>query len=274
MKVNGSSGPPCLRGPTDLPLFRAACKVERYDLRLSSLIQCRYDIKIRTHKSLIRQPHTWQMSWLLRGCGCIVVKVFASAKYIFDRLTGPRTRTGELHDVRRRLVEQAARGVASPAEEQLALRLRLLREELAARVGQVEACGHCVRPRSASWPGGHCCSGHTQNLFTDHELAALKLSGTTPDQLNPPRTEHAGCAFRGPRGCSLETAHRPCLCISYMCRELQSELDQRGDGPAIARLREELRVGFERFLELRKERLAANHFAELSASLCGCAGHR
>jgi hypothetical protein len=40
-----------------------------------------------------------------------------------------------------------------------------------------------------------------------------------------------------------------------MCRELGRELDRRGDGRVSARLQEELRVGFERFVELRNERL-------------------
>ena len=188
-------------------------------------------------------------------------------RYLFDRLFGSRTRTEELFNVRRRLLEQAGPGVASHAEQQLALRLRTLRETLVARLGVVQACASCVQPRSASWPGGHCCSGHTNNLFTDDELAALKLAGTTAAQLKAPRTSHAGCAFRGPRGCSLDAAHRPCLCVRYACRELQSELHRRGDGPASAQLQEELRVEFERFLARRNERIEANWFAELQASL-------
>ena len=199
----------------------------------------------------------------MRSIGYMLAPVFVLIKYVFDRLSGPRTRADELYDVRRRLVEQAGPGVASYEEEQLALKLRLLREKLGARFGPVEACARCVRPRSASWHGGHCCSGHTQDLFTDHELAALKLAGTTPAKLRAPRTRHAGCAFRGPKGCSLKVAHRPCLCVSYMCRELGRELDRRGDGLASAQLQEELRVGFERFVERRNERLEANLSAEI-----------
>ena len=187
----------------------------------------------------------------------MIARVFVSIKYAFERLSGPRTRADELYDVRRRLVEQAGPRVASHAERQLALELRLLREKLGARLGTVEACAGCARPRSADWPGGGCCSGHTQDLFTDGELAALKLAGTTPARLRAPRARHAGCAFRGPRGCSLEAAHRPCQCVRYMCRELGRELDRRGDGRASARLQEELRAGFERFVELRNERITA-----------------
>ena len=204
----------------------------------------------------------------------ILAEVFASARHILDRLTGPSSRADELHDVRCRLAEQAGPGFASAAEERLALRLRVLREEMSARVGKVEACGQCVRPRSASWPGGHCCSAQTQNLFTEVELAALKLSGTRPAQLKPPRGDHAGCAFRGPQGCSLDTAHRPSLCVRYVCRELQDELDGRSDSPAIGQLQEELKAVFERFQKIRTERTEANHFEELKASLRDRAGHR
>lgn len=193
--------------------------------------------------------------------------MFAWTIYIVDRLLGPRTRAEELRDVRCRLAEQINPGDASPAEVRLALRLRVLREELTARVGQVQACSQCVRPRSEAWPGGHCCSGHTRNLFTEPELAALRLSGTTPRQLKPPLSDHAGCAFRGPQGCSLKVAHRPNLCVRYICGELQNELDRRDDVPTIARLQEELRVKFDRFQAMRSERLGETHFADLRATL-------
>ncbi len=182
------------------------------------------------------------------------VSVFASARTILKRLIGPRTRSDEVSDVRRRLAAQPEPSVTSAAEVRLALRLRVLREEISAQVGEVKACAQCVRPRSANWPGGHCCSGDTRSLFTNTELAALRLSGTTSAQLKPPRAEHSGCAFRGPRGCSLETAHRPSLCVRYMCRELESEVAKRSDARVIAESREQLRVEFERFSEMTQER--------------------
>jgi hypothetical protein len=186
--------------------------------------------------------------------------MFIAAAYVFDRLSGPGARADEIRDVRRRLVEQDGPGVAGVDEKKIALELRRLREELGARVGLVEACASCARPRSERWPGGACCSGHTRDLFTDDELAALRLSGTTPSRLRAPRTPHAGCAFRGARGCSLAVAHRPCQCVRYMCRELGRELDRRGDDRGSARLQEELRVGFERFVELQDERAALGAF--------------
>ncbi len=198
-----------------------------------------------------------------------LARMLVSVTHVFEGLVGPRTRADELCKLRRELLEQAGPGVASLAEEQGALRLRQLREQLVTGFDPVEACAHCVRPKSATWPGGHCCSAHTRALFTEDELAALRLSGTTPAQLKPPRTEQSGCAFRGPSGCSLEAAHRPSLCVRFVCRELQSELDQRADGPANAMLREELRIEFARFVEQRQQRLGAEQFGELEASFRG-----
>jgi hypothetical protein len=187
--------------------------------------------------------------------GELQVRASIALRYLLDRLIGPRARADELCDVRIRLAEQAGRGVASHEEEQVALSLRLLREKLWARFGPVEACARCALPRSASWPGGDCCSGNTRDLFTDHELAALKLAGTTSSKLVAKSTRHSGCVFRDPEGCSLEAAHRPCVCVRYTCRELERELVRRGVGPESARLQEELRVEFERFVALRNERL-------------------
>ena len=159
--------------------------------------------------------------------------------------------------------------VTGAAEAQLALHLRQLREELMARIGPVKSCAHCVQPQSTTWPGGFCCSGHTEALFTDHELAALRLAGTTAAALTPPRAHQAGCVFRGPKGCSLKVAHRPCLCVRFVCGELRRELDQRGNCAAIVRLQNELRVTFDRVVQQRDERVESTSFAQLEASLRG-----
>jgi hypothetical protein len=165
--------------------------------------------------------------------------------------------------------------MVSRAEEELASRLRELRQQMAAQLGPVEACAHCVKgvkwePRQdLGWPGGYCCSGVTQELFSDHELAALRLAGTTATCLKPPRGAHRGCAFRGAAGCSLAVAHRPSVCVDYACRELRVELHRRGEGPAIARLQDELQMVFRRFVAERTARIQATRFAELRAALLG-----
>lgn len=193
--------------------------------------------------------------------------VLLAVRYLLDRLSGPRSRADELLELRRRLLAEAGPGRASPAEEHLASRLRELRERLAARLGQVEACAHCMPPPSPAWPGGQCCSAKTEGLFSEHELAALRLAGTTPAHLRPPPGGHRGCAFRGPSGCSLAVAHRPSVCVGYACRELLAELHRRGDGPAIARLQDELQTVFKRFVAARAARLEMSLFEELKAGL-------
>lgn len=187
--------------------------------------------------------------------------------YLVDRWSGPRSRACELLGVRRRLLAQDRAGSASRTEVLLALRLRELREEMVARLGEVEACAHCTQPTSTDWPGGSCCSGATDDLFGDHELAALRLAGTKPRHLRPPRGAHLGCAFRGPTGCSLEVAHRPSVCAGFACRELLVELRRRGDEPAIGRLQDELQNAFQRFLAERKARIRASVFEDFRRAL-------
>jgi hypothetical protein len=94
-------------------------------------------------------------------------------------------------------------------------------------------------------------------VFTDDEVAALRLSGTTPARLVSPAGDMAGCAFRGPQGCSLDVADRPNICVRYVCQELQSELRERGDLREIKAIDAALTKAFERFRRLREARTAA-----------------
>ena len=100
----------------------------------------------------------------------------------------------------------------------------------------VTSCGSCAKGQP--WPTGHhaggaCCSGKTEILFDEHELAALVHAGTRVADLTPPREDHAGCAFRGSHGCTLETAHRPARCVHYVCDLLRRELHDRGQLAAL-----------------------------------------
>jgi hypothetical protein len=196
-----------------------------------------------------------------------VGRVLGAVRYLLDRLSGPRTRADELRTLRLRLLSQARNEKPRPAEQQLARRLRELREQLARQLGHVEACARCADPPSTVWRGGQCCSARTENLYSDAELAALRLAGTTASRLKPPRGAHAGCSFRGPAGCSLAVADRPCVCVGYACRELLVELRQRDDAPAIARLQDELGHVFQRFAAERASSLQAALFDELEAGL-------
>jgi hypothetical protein len=173
-----------------------------------------------------------------------------AAQHLVDRLRQPRARADEVHAVRRRLVAQRAPSAASDEELTLARELRRLREELTRVLGGVTACAGCARGHSlphGRWSGGQCCGGRTEDIFTDDELAALRLSGTTPSRLEPPRSDHAGCAFRGPEGCSLGVADRPNLCVRYVCRELEAELVERGTLTEVKKVARDLGRTFDQF---------------------------
>lgn len=161
---------------------------------------------------------------------------------LLDRVRRPSTRAAELRLLRRRLLA-AGKVSASDADRRAAVRARELRQELSDAIGDASACSSCAVGCAAAarvFPGGHCCSGSTQEIFADHELVGLALAGTRARHLKAPKTAHAGCAFRGLRGCTLEAAHRPNQCLVYTCRDLRRELFQRGDMARVQGLIEEL----------------------------------
>lgn len=170
----------------------------------------------------------------------------------------PRRRAEELTRLRRRLAAQPPPDRVGLLEARLAVRLRHLREAVSAATGPVTACAVCARgsePPNGRWDGGFCCGSETPELFTDHELAALRLSGTRPTDLRSPRSELAGCVFRGADGCALDPCHRPTQCVSHLCQDLTYELHLRGRLDAVEALREELDSTFHRFVEVRAARL-------------------
>lgn len=168
--------------------------------------------------------------------------------------------------LRRRLAAAPGPGAVSEEELDLARALRRLKGALSTALGAVSACSGCARGHPlphGRWNGGHCCGTRTESVFNDAEVAALRLSGTTPARLAlPPASDHAGCAFRGPEGCSLQVEDRPAICVQYLCRELEAELRARGDLPALKALRAELRAVAERFARLRAEARAVQEDRE------------
>jgi hypothetical protein len=181
--------------------------------------------------------------------------VLIPVQRLIDGLRHPQSRAEEAAALRRRLAAAPGPGVASAEEVEAALALRRLKVELSAAFGAPSSCRGCARGHPlphGRWSGGHCCSGRTAEIFSDAEVAALRLSGTTPARLTlPPPSDHAGCAFRGPEGCSLEPGDRPALCAQYVCRDLEAELRERGDLGAIKALRAALRATVERIGRLR-----------------------
>jgi hypothetical protein len=180
------------------------------------------------------------------------------ARYLIDRLRQPRSRAEETLALRRRFAREPV-GEQLPAAEVVAAReLQGLRLKLAAAIGAVESCKTCAvghAPPHGHFAGGHCCGLRTEDAFNDDEVAALRQAGTGPDDLRLPRGDHAGCAFRGPTGCSLRTQDRPNLCLRYLCPDLTRELHQRGNLPEIEALGAQIEEVYLRFITLRKERL-------------------
>ncbi len=174
-----------------------------------------------------------------------------AAQYLVDRLRHPRSRADEVAALRRRFA--AATSAPGAFELQLAADLRRRREQLQSAFAGVRSCSHCARGHPlphGRYPGGHCCGAGTTVVFTDDEVAALRLSGTTPGRLVAPTGDHAGCAFRGARGCTLTFVDRPNICVRYICLELERELRARGDLRAIRTLCIGLAEGFDRLRDL------------------------
>jgi hypothetical protein len=191
--------------------------------------------------------------------------VLIAAQHLVDRLRHPRSRADEVAALRRRLVAAPGPEGVSAGEEEAAAALIRLRRELTEALAGVVSCGGCARGHPlphGRWPGGHCCGTRTEQVFTDDEVSALRLSGTTPARLRPPEGDHAGCAFRGPAGCSLDPADRPNICVRFICRELDEELEVRGDRRAVRAIAAALGEAFERFRRLRAARLEAETAAE------------
>ena len=164
----------------------------------------------------------------------------------------PRSRAAELVALKRRLGAERA-----TSERDEAIQVRALKARLAAATGPAAACGRCAIGRP--WPegayaGGHCCGGHTEELFSEVEVAALAQAGTRPRDLVAPRGDHAGCAFRGPAGCTLEAEHRPALCVRFVCDDLRRELHRRGQLDEVEALAAELAAALARFATARAAR--------------------
>ena len=191
---------------------------------------------------------------------------------LLGRWRDARLHSQDLAALRARFRASSRGARASAGEAREALRLRRLRREILATLGEVQACRSCARGHPlphGRWEGGHCCGAVTLDIFCDDEVAALQLGGARPRDLRAPRGGRAnsGCAFRGPRGCSLSAACRPNLCVRFLCQELRAELRSRGDFGRLVKLITELRRTFGRFQALRAARLEARADEEMEAAV-------
>jgi hypothetical protein len=172
-------------------------------------------------------------------------------RYLVDRLRHPRSRADELARLRARFAAQPSRWQASRRAAELAAELAALRVEMHRQLGRIDVCAGCARNHplpAGRWDGGHCCGGQTLRIFAPLEVAALKLGGVAVRRYRAPRDEHAGCAFRGPSGCSLAAAERPTICLRYVCIELRQTLKDDGRWPPIAALNRQLSRRFADFV--------------------------
>jgi len=195
--------------------------------------------------------------------------VFIPVERLLLRVRQVPSRAEELLVLRGRLRrEQAAR----PGDEEraLALEIRALKVRVSAALSEVSSCTTCAagrrRPRG-TFPGGDCCSGVTADLFSDDEVAALVRAGTRPRHLRAPRSEQAGCAFRGATGCTLAAEHRPQRCVHYTCNILRRELRARGELESLDVLLDEQNRQMARFVALRSARLDDELLAPLEEAL-------
>ncbi len=173
---------------------------------------------------------------------------------------------GTLRRLRKALRQVRDSGRLSERECDLVLRLRVSRERIAEEAGVLEACAQCATsyPLPAStWAGGYCCSGRTEALFDEIELATLGGASTRPRHLRPPRSPAAGCIFRGAEGCSLLPRHRPNKCLRYLCRDAQRELHARGALELVEALCRDNEHQFEQFARVRISRLEESFCEEL-----------
>lgn len=173
-------------------------------------------------------------------------------------LQWPESRRRELASVRLQLLASKGPEELTSEQRRLGEEMRRLRVEMMAAFGELRACRTCARghelPRGR-WEGGFCCGTTTERLFTRDEIAALRAGGTEPRHLRTPSGDHAGCAFRGKRGCSLAPEHRPGICVRHVCAALEQESRVRGNYERICALRRRMLEVFDEFRQV--ERLGA-----------------
>ncbi len=171
------------------------------------------------------------------------------------KLRQPASRAAELIELRRRL---RAERITDATEQALATEVHTTKLAVVHALTEVTSCASCAAGQP--WPNGHysggdCCCGVTNEVFDDHEVAALAHAGTRARDLVAAKGDHAGCAFRGERGCSLEVEHRPARCVHYVCDTLRHELHDRGELDDIEAKLRALNAAMQQFKTARLERL-------------------
>jgi hypothetical protein len=195
--------------------------------------------------------------------------VLIAVERLLTKLRQPRSRADELIALRARL--RAERDTPIDDEERaIAASVLAQKRTVAAQLDAVQSCGGCATKHPlpiGRFAGGACCAGVTADLFDAHELAALAHAGTRPHDLVAPRTDHAGCAFRGATGCTLALAHRPARCVHYVCTTLRRELHARDQLDATERDLAELDRRMQHYRAVHQARLDREVLAPLLDAL-------
>ncbi len=197
--------------------------------------------------------------------------MFVPVERLLRRLRRPASRAAELTRLRRRMKDERRQPI-DDAERALAERVQEAKLAVVAELHAVTSCRTCAVREP--WPvggydGGACCSGVTAELFDPHELAALVHAGTrVADLTPPPNTDaHAGCAFRGARGCSLAVEHRPARCTHYVCETLRVELHRGGRLETVEASLATLNLAMKEFTAAHRARLDRDVLAPLIEAL-------
>jgi hypothetical protein len=191
---------------------------------------------------------------------------------LLARLRQPVSRADELIALRQRARVDLASAHVDDEERRLARDVHAKKLAVSAALAGVTSCASCARGQPSpvgDYAGGACCSGVTADLFDDAELAALVHAGSrVADLTPPPRSDrHAGCAFRGATGCSLDTVDRPSRCVHYVCDGLRRELHTRGQLDEIEAKLAELNLAMQAFTAVNKARRDREVLAPLIAAL-------
>lgn len=204
--------------------------------------------------------------------------MLVSVERLLMKLRQPASRADEIVALKARLRAELASDV-DDEERALASDVHAQKLRVSARLSAVRSCASCAAGQP--WPVGHyaggaCCSGVTAELFDDNELSALAHAGTRPRDLEPPprADEHAGCAFRGSRGCSLPVAHRPARCVHYVCDALRREVHARGELDALEAELAELNRTMQRFVACHQARRDREVVAPLIEALMSAVDRR
>ncbi|HUS28794.1 MAG TPA: hypothetical protein VMZ53_09795 [Kofleriaceae bacterium] len=198
--------------------------------------------------------------------------MFVRLERLLSRLRQPASRADELIALRHRVRDELASKQVDDEERALARDVHAKKLAVSAALQGVSSCASCAKGQPSpvgDYAGGACCSGVTADLFDSPELAALVHAGTRVADLAPPsRTDHhAGCAFRGAHGCSLDVEARPSRCVHYVCDGLRHELHDRGQLDDIEAKLAELNAAMRAFTVVHNARRDREVLAPLIAAL-------